>query len=720
MDNIGHNVRSKAEQLKGRAKEVAGSAMGDDELMIEGHQERAAALAKRGRTAKTEQLDQFREENTGKPLTSDTGTLISDDQHSLRAGRRGPTLLQDTHFYRKQSRFNRERIPEKVVHARGFGVHGEFELTKSLEHVTRAHFLRSPGTKTPTFVRFSNFIGSKGSKDTAVDVRGFATKFYTEEGNYDNLALSFAVFILQDAMKFVDFVHSIKPDPASDTPQATGGHDGFWDYVTSNPESAHMIMWLMSMRGRPRSWRMMEAWPINTFRLTNEQGKSTFARFVWKPLLGVHGLLLEEANILGGVDPDFHRHDLVEALENGAYPEYELGVQLIAEEDEFKYDFDILDDTKLWPEDVVPVEIVGKMTLNRLMDNFFAEEEQAVFDPSNLVPGIQMTNDPSLQGRSFAYRDTEYHRLGANMNEIPINRPIVETNHNHRDGYDRYRIDADEVDYRANSLADNTPSVTPAEQGGYANYPGPVEGHITRELPSERFNDHFSQARLFWNSMADFEKADLLKTFSFHLQKVKSKAVRQQTVEMFGNVDQEMAAMLARNIGVNPPSGDHVPVTESSPVLSTANTAYSPATLKVGVLIAEDFDDKEVGPVLTALKAGKAVVQIVSDRLGAVTGASGMSLEVDETFFTSHPTLFDAYYVVGGRSDQQPLFDDNVREFVRQGYKFYKPIGLAKAGQAYLGLADGSNPTGVVTAAESDFSERFMAAVTQQRFWDRV
>lgn len=291
--------------------------------------------------AKTEQLDQYRAQNTGKPLTSDSGVKVSNDQRSLRAGKRGPGLLEDTHFYRKQSHFNRERIPEKVVHARGFGVHGEFELQKSLSDVTMAHFLQEPGTKTPVFVRFSNFIGSRGSKDTAIDVRGFATKFYTQEGNYDSLALSFAAFIIKDAMKFVDFTHAVKPHPDTDIPQAAAAHDTLWDFVANNQESAHMIMWLMSMRARPRSWRMMEGWPINTFRLINEKGASTYARFVWKPVLGVHGLLLEETNVIGGVDPDFHRKDMIEAIANGAYPEYHLGVQLIGDDKEFDYDFDI-------------------------------------------------------------------------------------------------------------------------------------------------------------------------------------------------------------------------------------------------------------------------------------------------------------------------------------------------------------------------------------------
>src|SRR5690625_1811715 len=423
---------------------------------------------KKHENEKQEQMNQYRRKNNGpgKKLTSDAGLKISNDRWSLRAGKRGPTLFQDFHFYRKQSHFNRERIPEKVVHARGDGAYGGFELYKSMRHVTRAHFLQEPGRKTPVFVRFSNFIGSKGSKDTAIDIRGIATKFYTEEGNYDNLALSFAVFSVMDAMKFADFVHAVKPNPNTDVPQATVAHDNAWDYVANNQEIAHFIMWLMSDRGRPRSWRMMEAWPVNTFRFINKEGKSTFVRFVWKPVLGFHSLMLDEANYIGGVDPDFHRRDLHEAIKCGAYPEYELGIQLIPEEEEHRYDFDILDDTKLWPEEEIPVELIGKLTLNRLVDNHFAEEEQVSFDPSTIVPGIDFTNDPVLQGRTFAYRDTDYHRLGtANINNIPVNQPIVERNFNQRQGVARHRIDVDAVNYHENALTGNTPAQIHPKKG---------------------------------------------------------------------------------------------------------------------------------------------------------------------------------------------------------------------------------------------------------------
>ncbi len=671
---------------------------------------------------KIDQLNALKKENTGQTLRQDSGVAAADNEQSLRAGKRGPALLHDPDFYRKQSHFHRERIPEKVVHARGFGVHGEFELTKSLKHVTKAHFLSEPGLKTPTFVRLSTFIGSKGSKDTAIDVRGFATKFYTQEGNYDNLALSFGVFIIKDAMKFVDFTHAIKPNPKTAVPQAASAHDTLWDFVANNQESAHMVMWLQSMRARPRSWRMMEAWPINTFRLINAEGKSTFARFVWKPRLGVHGLLIEEADILGGVDPDFHRNDMIEAIQAGAYPKYDLGVQLIDEEDEFAFDFDILDDTKIWPEEVVPVEIVGTMTLNRLVDNAFAEEEQSSFDPATLVPGIEFSHDPVLQGRSFAYRDTDYHRLGtANINNIPINQPIIPTHNNQRDGHVRHQIDTDMVTYHKNSLADNTPSDATAESNRVSDYPAEVDGTVTRELPSEKFDDHFSQARLFWNSMTPVEQQDIIKSFSYHLGKVVSSSVRQQSVDMFANVDKPMATEVARNIGVNPPETDHVAVDDASPTLSMTNTPHSAATQKVGVLIGNDFQDDEVQQVLDALRASEAFVYVVSDKLGTVTGSNGLELPVDSTFTTGHPAQFDAYYVVGGSSEDQTVFDEQVKEFARMGYKFFKPIGIAATGENYLEVPESGQPDGVVFAKDnSSFGDHFVDAIAQQRFWDRI
>ncbi|MUV38627.1 Catalase [Lentibacillus sp. JNUCC-1] len=670
---------------------------------------------------KDEQLEQYREQNTGGDMTSDAGMKISNDRWSLRAGKRGPTLFQDFHFYKKQSHFNRERIPEKVVHARGDGAYGEFELYKSMKHVTKAHFLQEPGCKTPVFVRFSTFIGSKGAKDTAIDIRGFATKFYTQEGNYDMLGLSFAIFAIMDAMKFSDLTHAVKPNPRTGVPQATVAHDNAWDYITSNQEIAHFVMWLMSNRGRPRSWRMMEGYPVNTFRLINDQGKSTFVRFVWKPVLGVHSLLLDEANIIGGVDPDFHRRDLHDAIRKGAYPEYELGVQLIAEEDEFKYDFDILDDTKFWPENVIPVEIIGKMTLNRLVDNHFAEEEQSSFDPSTLVPGIDFSNDPVLQGRSFAYRDTDYHRLGtANINQIPVNKPIVETNFNQREGVARHRIDVDSVHYHENALADNTPSETPPEKGGYAHYPEKVEGHKTRERPSESYFDFFSQPRLFWNSMSSVEKQHIVETFIFHLGYVQSEMVRQKVVDMFANVDQEMAAAIAADVGVNPPSHGNVPVSKSSPVLSESNSPSYAYTRKVGILIADGFNGEEVRRTLDAFKQHGVFTEVVSSKLGPIKGSDGTTVKAEKTFVSTYSVLYDALYIVGGSTHNQANFDHHVKHFMNEAYKHYKPIGIATTAQNYLQTSQANNLAGVVFAANNpDFAKDFVAAIAKARFWDR-
>lgn len=676
------------------------------------------------RDAKDRQLEFDRHQNTGpgKKMTDENAVKVSNDQTTLRAGKRGPTLLSDFHFYRKQTRFNRERIPEKVVHARGFGLYGDFVAYQSLQHLTKAHFLGKAGRKTPVFVRFSNFIGNKGSKDTAVDIRGFATKFYTKEGNYDMLALQFPIFILADAMKFMDVTHAAKQNPVTDIPQATVAHDRFWDYVANNQESAHMVMWLMSMRGRPRSWRMMAGWPINTFRFINEQGKSTFVRFKWTPKLGVHSLLIDEANVIGGVDPDFHRRDMIEAVNKGAYPEYELGVQLIEENQAGKYDFDVLDDTKLWPEEIIPVQAVGKMTLNRLVDNFFAEEEQSVFDPASLVPGIDFTNDPVLQGRAIAYRDTElYRQHSANIEDIPVNRPIAERNYNYRDSYQRHRIDVDQITYHNNSLAGNTPSEASFEEGGFVHYPERVEGDVTREQPSNSFLDFFSQARLFWNSLLMPEKNDLIESFSYHLGYVNSKSVKQQNVEMWGHVDTEMATVIADNIGVNPPKTKQVNVESVSPSISQLRTPHLAETQKVGVLIDQAFPSEEVMSTLNFLKKNGVFVEIISEKLGTVTGTQGISIRVDRSFQMTYPVLYDSIYVVGGRADNQSYFHTNVQEFIHEAYKHYKPIGVASTAERMIQASNVNNLIGVVFARDNpEFANEFLEAIAQQRFWKRT
>lgn len=670
--------------------------------------------------AKQQQLDQYRIQNKGKPLTTKQNLKVSNDEEILKAGERGPALMEDFQYLEKFGHFNREEIPERVVHARGYSAHGEFETYQSLSHVTKAGFLQEAGKKTPITCRFSTVQGPKGSYDTARDLRCKAVKFYTEEGNYDLTMIAMPVLIVQDPMKFPDVIHAYQSKQDDDIPTATGAHDRFWDYVATNPESLHMVTWIMSDRGIIRSYRMMESWSINTYLFVNAEGKATFVRFVWKPVLGVHSLLQDEAIKLGGIDPDFHRKDLREAIDMGAYPEYELGVQLIPLEDEFNYDFDILDPAKFWPEELIPVQIVGKLTLNRNIDNYFTESEQVAFNPANVVPGIGFSNDPVLQGRLFAYRDTQHHRLGsANYDELPINKPLCPFHNNTRRGFMRQRIDIDQINYHPNSLANNTPYTTPPEQGGYEHYPKRVSGHVIRGR-SPSFNDFYTQTRIFWNSLTPIEKEHTIEGFSYQLGKVKSESVRQHNVNQLVNVDRELACIVADNIGVQRPEGTHVNVSTSYPSLSQASTPKYAFTQKVGVLIGDGFDTNEVKHALTTLQQNGVFFKIVSSTLGVVTGSDGSTLKVDETFLTSSPYLFDALYVVGGQVKNMAKFNADMVHFVQVAYKYYKPIGVASTGQSFIKTTNENNLAGVVFAANNaNFGKEFVNAIAQQRFWDR-
>ncbi len=666
--------------------------------------------------SKNKQLDQFRIQNAGKKMTTNQGLKVSNDEDSLKAGVRGPTLLEDFHLREKITHFDHERIPERVVHARGYAAHGEFELYQSMKDYTKAGFLQKPGSTTPVFVRFSTVVGNKGSKDTARDVRGFATKFYTEEGNFDLVANNMPVFFIQDAMKFPDIVHAIKPEPRTEMPQASSAHDTFWDWVANNQESAHMVMWLMSDRGIPRSWRMMEGFGVHTFRFVNQEGKATFVKFHWKPQLGVHSLVWNEAQVIGGVDPDYHRRDLWESINRGAYPVYELGVQMIDEESEFMFDFDILDPTKIWPEEIVPVQLIGKLTLNKNVDNVFAETEQVAFHPGNVVPGIDFTNDPLLQGRLFSYVDTQLLRLGGpNFAEIPINRPICPFHNNQRGGFSRQRIDVDQVSYHKNSLANNTPATSTPEEGGYTHYQEKVEGRVI-QARSDSFKDFFSQARLFWNSMSPVEKKHITDAFNFEVGKVKSRSVRQQVVDMFVKVDKQLATEIADYVGVNRPRGTNVDVSESSPALSQENTNFYPFSLRVAVLIGNDFNGKEVKNVIEMFQQYGVFYDFVGERIGIITGDDGTRIETNETFITTNPTLFDALYVVGGSADDQEKFDEEIYTYINEAYKQYKPIGVATTANNF----DIEAAPGVVFAENNpNFAEEFVAAIAVQRFWNR-
>ena len=627
--------------------------------------------------------------------------------------------MEDFHFREKMTHFDHERIPERVVHARGFAVHGEFQLYESMSKYTRAKFLQDTSVKTPVFVRFSTVNGSRGSADTVRDARGFATKFYTEEGNYDLVANNIPVFFIQDGIKFPDLVHAFKPEPDNDIPQASTAHDTFWDFVANNQESAHMIMWVMSDRAIPRSFRMMEGFGVHTFRFVNEQGKAHFVKFHWKPILGAHSLVWDEAHKLAGIDPDFHRNDLWYAIENGHYPEFELGVQILAEEDEFKLGFDILDATKLWPEEDIPVKIIGKMTLNRNVNNFFAETEQVAFHPGNVVPGIDFTNDPLLQGRLFSYIDTQLIRLGGpNFHEIPINRPVVPFHNNQREGYHRQTINVGKVSYHRNSLAGNTPTPVSPEEGGYEHYQEKVEGRKIRAR-SESFTDHFSQATLFWNSMSPTEKKHITDAFSFELGKVKSESVRQQSVDMFANVNLDLAVTIAKRIGINPPTSAGSSVIAASPSLSQQNTIFRPDSRKVAVILTNGFHGPEVNFVLDRLKNANLYVDIISENQGDVSGTNGVTLKANQTFQTAKSIQYDAVYVVNG-SQTSRKFNKEAVYFIDEAFSHFKPIGATRGGIQFLTVNHYDGKPGVIVGDDvRSFPEAFIRAVAHHRFWNR-
>ncbi|WP_332646219.1 catalase [Lysinibacillus sp. 54212] len=669
---------------------------------------------------KEQQLESFKVDNYGKKMTTNQGVKISNDEDSLKAGLRGPTLMEDFHFREKITHFDHERIPERVVHARGYAAHGEFVVYESMKEYTKAGFLQDPGKKTPVFVRFSTVVGSVGSQDTPRDVRGFATKFYTEEGNFDLVGNNIPVFFIQDALKFPDVIHAVKPEPHNEMPQAASAHDTFWDFVANNQETAHMIMWVMSDRAIPKNFRMMEGFGVNTFRFVNEDGKSKFIKFHWKPALGVHSLVWDESQKISGKDSDFQRRDLWESIEKGHFAEYELGVQILDPKDEFKFDFDILDATKLWPEELIPVKIVGKLTLNRNVDNVFAETEQVAFHPGNVVPGIDFSNDPLLQGRLFSYLDTQLIRLGGpNFTEIPINRPICPFHNNQRNGYSRQTINVGKVSYHKNSLANNTPSTSTEKEGGFVHYEEKVEGRVIRGR-SPSFDDHFSQARLFWNSMSPPEKQHILDAFTFELGKVHSKSIRQQVVDMFVNVDKTLATTLADRIDVNPPKGNHVNINASSPALSQSNTIKSPQTLKVGILIGDGFNGTELENTINNFTRHGIQYVIISEKLGTVESAQGQQLKVNETFLTTYPVLFDALFVVGGTAKDQARFNSDMKNYIREAFQHYKPILVATTGEPFMEAANAPEAPGVILEKDNpNFAQDAVRAIAEQRFWDR-
>ena len=688
---------------------------------------------------KSASLDAFRVEDAGTTMTTDQGIPIGHTDDSLKAGVRGPTLLEDFHLREKITRFDHERIPERVVHARGSAAHGYFQAYASQASVTKAKFLCDPARKTPVFVRFSTVVGSRGAMDTARDVRGFATKFYTDEGNFDLVGNNMPVFFIQDGIKFPDLVHAVKPEPHNEMPQGASAHDTFWDFVSLVPETAHMVMWVMSDRGIPRSYRMMEGFGVHTFRLVNDAGKSHLVKFHWKPLLGVHSLVWDEAQKLGGKDGDFHRRDLWDAIEAGAFPEYELGLQIIEEADALKYGFDMIDPTKLLPEELVPVQRVGKMTLNRNPDNFFAETEQVAFCVANVVPGIDFTNDPLMQARLFSYLDTQLTRLGGpNFAELPINRPVAPVHNHQQDGFGRQTIPTTRANYHPNSIGGGCP-VLAAPKAGFTHFAERLEGQKTRER-SESFADHFSQATMFFKSLTPPEQKHLLEAFQFELGKVEREEIRQRVVDVFASVDVGLATAIADGIGVKAPAAPK-PVkkpsgaAEASPALSMeGKPKVGIKSRKVAFLVEGGFDDAQVAAGRVALEAEGAKVEVVSRKLGTLKGAKGAALKVDKSYLTGASIFFDAVFVPGGAKSAEAMKDHgDAIHFVNEAFRHGKAIGAAGEGVDFLletdilaRLSDPKTPAttsdkGVVTDRSADTKGLFAAFIgaIEKRHWDR-
>jgi len=704
---------------------------------------------------KTDSLQQHTEDSQGQFLTTNQGVKVNDDQNSLKAGERGPSLLEDFILREKITHFDHERIPERVVHARGSGAHGVFRVTEDLSEFTKAKFLTDTSTETPVFVRFSTVAGSRGSTDLARDVRGFAVKFYTEEGNFDLVGNNMPVFFIQDAIKFPDLVHAVKPEPHNEMPQAASAHDTFWDFISNTPESAHMVMWLMSDRAIPRSYRMMEGFGVHTFRLVNAKGKSSFVKFHWKPLLGVHSVAWDEAQNISGKDPDFHRRDLWEAIENGDFPQWQLGLQIVPEEDEHKFEFDLLDPTKIIPEEIVPVRLVGTLTLNRNPDNFFAETEQVAFHIGHIVPGIDFTNDPLLQGRLFSYTDTQLLRLGGpNFHEIPINRPLAEVHNNQRDGLMRQTINRGKTAHSPNTMSSGCPFQAGIINGGFTSFPERIDAQKIRER-SQSFFDHFSQAKLFFNSQSDPEKNHLTDALCFELGKVETIAVRERMLHLLLQIDESLAAGVAYKLGMHIPKELHTPLNQTRPAdadpekyrpivkegslpeskaLSMAFTVKdSIATRKIAILAADGVNEENLLNVKDALTGEGALCEVIAPRLGFISGKNDTDIPVDKSLLTTASVFYDAVYVPGGTNSVGTLAEDpDAIHFLNEAFKHCKAIAadddaLQVLEATYFGRKlpeDNDDDTvmaeGIVIGMDPEsLSQKFIEAIRQHRFWDR-
>ena len=662
-------------------------------------------------------------------LTTQQGTPISDDQNSLRIGARGPAALEDFHLREKIFHFDHERIPERVVHARGFGAHGYFENYKPLTDITAADPFQKAGQQTPVFVRFSTVAGNKGSPDLARDVRGFAVKLYTRQGNWDIVGNNMPVFFIQDAMKFPDLVHAAKQEPDRGFPQAQTAHDNFWDFISLMPESMHMIMWVMSDRAIPRSFRFMEGFGVHTFRLVNAQGKSTFVKFHWKPKQGLQSVLWDEAVKINGADPDFHRRDLWNAIKAGDFPEWELGLQLFDDDFAGKFPFDILDATKIIPEEDVPVRRVGRLVLDRCVENFFAETEQVAFCTNNIIPGVDFTNDPLLQGRNFSYLDTQLKRLGGpNFTHLPINAPKCPFHNFQQDGHMAMFNPKGRVNYEPNSWDGAQAGPRESPQIGFRSFPARESGPKVRQR-SETFADHYSQARQFYLSQTQQEQQHIASALIFELSKVERPAIRERLVSHLPNIDATLADRVAKGLGlekVHPATPAREPVNDLKPSKALSILQNGPNSFegrKLGILVTDGVDRELFDALSAAVEAKDAMLEVIAPAVGGVTASDGSAIPAQQKIGGGPAVLYDAVAVLASKKGVQPLLNNaSARQFVADAFAHLKFIAYTSEAAPLFEKA--GVPTkgddGLIALEQAQSAKGFMDACDKLRLWARA
>ncbi|KUI05266.1 catalase [Mycolicibacterium acapulense] len=743
-------VKGIVEEAKGKAKEAAGALIGNEELRREGKAEQPNPSYIPGapgpeapsideptapRDPLPPKVDQGAPElrtATGAPaegpltargqqgayLTTTQGARLYDTDHSLKAGERGPTLLQDHHLREKITHFDHERIPERVVHARGAGAHGVFRGNGAAEKICKAEFLKS-GEETEVFVRFSTVLGNRGSADTVRDTRGFATKFYTKEGTFDLVGNNIPVFFIQDGIKFPDVVHAAKPHPDREIPQAQSAHDTFWDFVSLHTEAQAHTMWNMSDRGIPRSYRMMEGFGVHTFRLIGSDGSTSLVKFHWKPRLGVHSQVWEEAQITAGVDPDFHRRDLADAIEKGVYPEWDLGVQVFPDTPEQMFEgIDLLDPTKIVPEELAPVQVIGTMQLNRNVTNFFAETEQVAFHPGHLVPGIDITDDPLLQARLFSYLDTQITRLaGPNFSHIPINRPHAPVNDMFRDGFHQSGVHPGVAPYKPNSLDGGCPFLAGADTGAFIEVPTVVPESTKRRDAPATYDDHFSQVTQFYRSLSAVEQEHVAEAYTFELGKCYEQAVKERQLVALANIDPELCAKVAEGLGLEAPAPTVVPADPEvlSPALSQVGQEWPVEGRQIGILTGPDSDLAGVAAAVAAIANAKNVPFVVGTHGGTLEHDGG-AIPISRTYATARSVEFDAILIAGSPANAK------AKTIVDEMFRHHKAIAMLPEGTELAGtVAVPTDGPGLFSGSDTaTLVQSLLNALGQHRVWDRV